>query len=405
MNDAAGGEPPDGPGVPWRRIGLTVLVPNLLNSLGQGVATTAAPLAAAAVTNSYTVAAAVAALLTVGQFCSTLPAGWLVDRVGERSAMIAASVVTGTGALLAFLGGSIVLLGAGATLIGAGVSVFAMARHAWITVVVPAPARGRTLSAVAGVTRLGTLLGPFLAAAAFHLSGHAGSAFLVVAGTAVVLLPIVITAKFPSSRISGGPDERRGVLGTMWDRRGVLLQLGLTVSVIGSMRTGRRLLVPLIGVGLGWQDASIALLIGVTGAVDLAVCYLGGALVDRVGRTSVAVGTLVLFGIAHLVLPLAIVSPAGDVLYVGSVALMAVANGVSGGLVPTIGSDLADPNSPATFLSSWRLITDAGGAAAPVVVVVASGMLGLGPASLVLACAALLAAAVLPRFARRHLGP
>lgn len=393
------------PRVPWRLIGPTVLVPNLLNSLGQSTAIIAVPLAASALTDSYAVAALVAALITLGQLASTLPAGWVVDRFGERAAMVASTAVTAVGGLLAYVGSSIPLLGAGAALIGAGVSVFAMARHAWITLAVPVSVRGRTLSAVAGVTRLGNLLGPFLAAAAFHVSGRSDAAFLVVAGTSLALLALVVIPRFPETRAASDDRGRRGVLGTMRDHRRTLLQLGLTVSVISSMRTGRRVLVPLVGVSLGWDDVSTALLLGVTGALDFAVCYLGGSLADRVGRIHVAVGTLVAFGLSHVAVALALAVPAGGVVYVVAVAVMSTANGISGGLIPTIGSDLADPDAPAAFLSAWRLVTDAGGSAAPLVVAAFAGALGLGSACLAMAFTAAIAAKLLPGYARRHLDP
>ncbi|WP_160573815.1 MFS transporter [Actinomadura physcomitrii] len=395
--------PSERPGVPWRLIGPTVLVPNLLNSLGQSATITAVPLAASALTRSFAIAALVAALITLGQLASTLPAGWVVDRFSERTAMVGSTAVTAVGGLLAYIGSSIPLLGLGAALIGAGVSVFAMARHAWITVTVPVPVRGRTLSAVAGFTRLGNFLGPFLAAAAFHVSGRSEAAFLVVVGTSVGLLVLVAIARFPESTTPTGDHGRQGVLGTLWNSRRTLFQLGLTVSVISSMRTGRRVLVPLIGVSLGWDNVSTALLLGVTGALDFAVCYLGGSLVDRVGRIHVAVGTLVAFGLSHLAAAVALVAPASDVVYIAAVAVMSTANGISGGLVPTIGSDLADPNAPATFLSSWRLVTDAGGSVAPIAVAAFAGALGLGSACLAMALTASVAAGLLPRYARRHL--
>lgn len=254
--------------------------------------------------------------------------------------MAGSTAVTALGGLLAYAGSSIPLLGLGATLIGAGVSVFAMARHTWITVAVPMPVRGRTLSAVAGFTRLGNLLGPFLTAAALQVSGRPEAAFLIVVGTSVALLVPVVIARFPETPPPPTDHDRHGVLGTLWDRRRTLVQLGLTVSVISSMRTGRRALVPLVGVSLGWDDVSTALLLG----------------------------TLIAFGLTHFVVAVALVAPAGDVLYIAGVAVMSMANGISGGLVPTIGSDLADPRAPATFLSSWRLVTDAGGAVAPIAV-------------------------------------
>ncbi|MGP4026082.1 MFS transporter [Actinomadura sp. 3N407] len=214
---------------------------------------------------------------------------------------------------------------------------------------------------------------------------------------------LVIVPRFPKTRAPSDGGGRRGVLGTMRDHRRTLLQLGLTVSVISSMRTGRRVLVPLVGVSLGWDDVSTALLLGVTGALDFAVCYLGGALADRVGRIHVAAGTLLAFGLSHVAIALALVMPAGGVVYAVAVAVMSTANGISGGLIPTIGSDLADPGAPASFLSAWRLVTDAGGSVAPLVVAAFAGALGLGAASLAMALSASIAARLLPRYARRHL--
>ncbi|MCZ9345406.1 hypothetical protein NGM37_47470, partial [Streptomyces sp. TRM76130] len=68
---------------------------------------------------------------------------------------------------------------------------------------------------------------------------------------------------------------------------------------------------------------------------------------DRWGRVAVALPALMVFGVCHLGLALAPGLPFAVYWFLGSTALMAVANGWSGGVVPTVGSDLADPRSPA----------------------------------------------------------
>jgi len=49
-------------------------------------------------------------------------------------------------------------------------------------------------------------------------------------------------------------------------------------------------------------------------------------------------------------------------------AVLGVGNGLSSGILLTLGADVAPKRHPAAFLGSWRTLTDAGGAAAPLVV-------------------------------------
>src|SRR3546814_10202879 len=49
-------------------------------------------------------------------------------------------------------------------------------------------------------------------------------------------------------------------------------------------------------------------------------------------------------------------------------AVLGVGNGLSSGILLTLGADVAPPADPAPFLGSWRTLTDAGGAVAPLLV-------------------------------------
>ena len=46
--------------------------------------------------------------------------------------------------------------------------------------------------------------------------------------------------------------------------------------------------------------------------------------------------------------------------------MIGVGNGLSSGILLTLGADVAPKGDPAPFLGSWRTLTDAGGATAPV---------------------------------------
>jgi MFS family permease len=392
------------PAVPWRQLLPTALVPNVLHGCGQGAAMPVTLLAARSLTGSSATAATVAALLTVGQLLLALPAGWLVGRYGERRVMLLATAVTAAGGTAAYLARSVWLLAVGALVIGSGAAVFTMARHTWVTVAVPAPVRGRSLSALAGATRLGLFAGPLLAAAAMRLSGGVRSGFLVVVVVCVPLAVLVLSAPFQEAGGDGAGDEAAPrVLRTVWERRRVLLTLGLTLSVVSTMRTTRRILVPLVGTAVGLDEVTVTVVVGLAAGLDFALFHAGGVVTDRWGRVAVALPALVVFGVCHLGLAFAPRLPLAVCWFLGSTALMAIANGWSGGVVPTVGSDLADPRSPAPFLGSWRLATELGPSVAPFAVAALAGALSLAAACAAVAALAALAALLLPAHARRHL--
>jgi hypothetical protein len=49
-------------------------------------------------------------------------------------------------------------------------------------------------------------------------------------------------------------------------------------------------------------------------------------------------------------------------------AVLGVGNGLSSGILLTLGADVAPISDPAPFLGSWRTLTDAGGALSPLLV-------------------------------------
>jgi MFS family permease len=391
--------------VPWRALAWSVLIPNLFQAMCQGVAVPAIPLRAHELTNSVAVAAIAAAMLSLGQLLTTLPAGWLVARFGERFAMTSSTGATILGVLLAYFAPGIGVFLVGVALIGAGGSVFQLARQSWITITVPAGVRGRTLSAVAGLNRLGSLVGPLIAAAVFQVAGNTKTAFLVSAGLSVTLLIIVLAVKVPDDDRAADRAERGpGVLTTIVANRRLLSTLGATVSIISSMRSTRRIIVPLVGVAIGLDAVTIALLVSLGAAIDVILAYTGGYITDRLGRLWVALPTMIAFAISYFLVAVVFVVPsAGIALLVTSVIIGSMANGISGGLLATMGSDLADPRQPAPFLSSWRLISDMGSNLAPWVIAGLTAVASIGVATTSLGALSVLGAVLLPRFMHRYL--
>ena len=77
----------------------------------------------------------------------------------------------------------------------------------------------------------------------------------------------------------------------MWQYRRVLSRLGLAAASLSSLRSTRQVLLPLWGVSLGLDAQTIALVVGVSGAIDFALFYASGQVMDRFGRLWAAMPT------------------------------------------------------------------------------------------------------------------
>jgi MFS family permease len=185
----------------------------------------------------------------------------------------------------------------------------------------------------------------------------------------------------------------------------VLTRLGTLVAVLATMREARRVILPLVGIAIGLSEVRVALIVGVAAAVDFSLFYVGGSMTDRLGRLWVAVPALVSFGISFLLIALVDLLPLGATWYVVAAMVMSVGNGISAGIIGTVGSDLALSRGPAAFLSSWRLITDAGAAVAPLGIAAMTAVGPVGAACVVLGATSLGTAWLLPRSLRTYLPP
>ena len=90
-----------------------------------------------------------------------LPAGWLSDRVGEKSLLVAFFFLTAAGGVVLGLAGGVVGLATGFALVGAGASIFHPVGNALISKGIRVPGRAMGINGLWG--SLGTALAPILA--------------------------------------------------------------------------------------------------------------------------------------------------------------------------------------------------------------------------------------------------
>ncbi len=367
--------------------------PTLLFALGEGAVIPLIPVIADRLGADVALAALVAAALVVGQLCGNIPAGWAVARFGERLTMGVAGIIVLAGLLGIVFAQSLAFFTAAVFLIGFCAASFALARHSFMTTRVPLTFRARALSLLGGTFRLGMFVGPFISAALLAVFGTetASIVFFAVCQVATILLvffgpdpekAVPVGAPAPRHRgdsrdaedtgepVTGSIPtvEREGVFRTMWRFRGVLARLGLAAASLSAVRSARQVVLPLWGVSLGLDAGTIAVVVGVSGAIDFALFYASGQVMDRFGRLWAALPAMVLMGSGFLALSFTHDLASAAMWYAMFAAVLGVGNGLSSGILLTLGADIAPPTDPAAFLGSWRTLTDAGGAIAPLIV-------------------------------------
>lgn len=390
---------------PFREVVLGALIPAFIFSIGIGAILPV--IAPYSVERGATLATAglIASMLPVGQILADVPAGQLAARIGDRAAMLVAGSAAVLGFLAAALAPSVLTLGVAVLLVGASYAVFHLARHSYLTEVTPAFHRARVLSTLGGVHRIGQFVGPFLGAGMIYLFGTS-AAFYVAVITAVAATVTVWLArpvrpqKDDAARGTAAPGRvvpprLRDMLG---EHRRVLLRMGTVGMLVGTIRGARQQVIPLWGEYIDLDPTTISLLFGMAGGIDMLLFYPAGKVMDRFGRLWVGVPAMLMLGVATALIPFTSTSME---LAVVSMAL-GFANGCGSGIMMTISSDIAPAQGRAQFLGVWRLLTDIGLGAGPMLLAAGAAVGSLAAGIWVTAAIGPLASAGMQRWLPRY---
>ena len=363
----------------WPSLVPGVYLPSLIFEIGIGAMVPVLAVSAGQLGANLATAAVVTAMLPIGRIVADLPAGAIAARVGDRAAMIGASGVAVVGMAMLALAPNLALLAAGVLLLGATDAVYALARQSYLTEAVPQLMRARALSTLGGVHRIGLFIGPFAGAAVAHLTGSTPAIYWLGVVTSVVAAVVVGVATDPD-RPRGRGDRPTGLLDVARTHRSLFATLGVAVLLVGAMRGARMTVVPLWAEHLGLEATTTSLVFGIAGGIDMLLFYPAGRIMDLKGRLWIAVPSMLIMGVAMLLLPLT-----SSVIAVTAVAmLLGFGNGIGSGVIMTLGADTAPPGERAQFLGVWRLLADSGNAGGPLIVSLgaALGSIGLGIATM-----------------------
>lgn len=435
-----------------RRFAPMIYGPTMLFALGEGAVIPLIPIIAASLGADLALSGLIASALVIGQVCGNIPAGYLVARVGERLTMVGAGTLALLGVAGLALAPSLGVLAVSVFIIGLCAAAFGLARHAFMTTRVPLGYRARALSLLGGSFRFGMFAGPFLGALLLGLTGTEAAAAWLFAGCLLACVFLVGFGPDPETQLqaevvpqggttrgagrstsdasdaadatdtadaTGAADtgeavtsgitlpagKRPGVFRTMVQHRAVLSRLGLAAASLSAVRSARQVVLPLWGVSLALDAQTISLVVGIAGAIDFALFYASGQVMDRFGRLWAALPAMLLMGTGFIVLAFTHDVPQATMWFAMFAAVIGVGNGLSSGILLTLGADVAPKGDPAAFLGSWRTLTDSGGAVAPVLFSAIAAVSTLGAATAAMGVIGLIGALGflrwVPRFVQR----
>ena len=351
---------------------LPLYIPAFLLSTGAGIVLPTLSIYVKSFELSYTLTTVVLAVGVIGN----IPAGILVERLGRKPSMLLGLVMIGVSTLGMGIATNFFQL-IGAQLVGGiGNALWMLARHAYMTDVIPIANRGRAIALFGGVNRMGTFAGQFCSV---FLGVNLRLPFFIFAG--IVVLNFVLCLFFiPETRRSTNQTAGkklpylRHLLEISRQHIRLLATAGVGQVCVQTLRRGCNIIIPLYAdevVGLTTQQ--IRSVVMISSAVDMSMFPIAGYMMDRFGRRFATVPGICVFATGMVLM-----SFTGTFTWLLLAAtFMRMGNGIASGTMMTLGADLAPREGTGEFLGLWRLTGDFGGSAGPVIVGNLADLFGL----------------------------
>jgi MFS family permease len=373
---------------PYDRLLIPIYLPSFLMAMSNQAMTLLLPLYALQVLDSPAYAALVVGFRGVGILLFDVPAGMLASRFGDKAVLLGGLVTHALVMLVLAVTSAEWLVPIVAIPLGSSMAAWFIGRQSYIADSSPAHERGRAIAFMAGINRSGFFIGPVAGGFVANLYGYpitfvAGAIFALVAAMIVLVSTRNIRPeKAPKETVLAVIGR---ILSSNW---GFFATSGFVALTIQLMRATQQLLVPLFGIFVGLDVATIGLIFSLCAAFDMSLFYPVGVVMDRWGRKWTGIPSMLVFVLGLVLLPFA----QGFYSLLGAGLVLALANGLSTGIVMIIGMDMAPTDQRGQFLGVWRLLGDVGTVAGPLLTGILVNVATLGAASFVVALLGLLGA-------------
>lgn len=365
-----------------RSIWWPVLAPAFLYACGTGALQPVIILAALSLGAGPALAGALVTVAAVAAGVSAIPAGYLINALGERRSMISATLFAGlmtsacVFALLTHGSRSLYVFTAAVVLLGGLEVIWSLARQAFIADTVRSDSLALAMTSLGGAQRAGQLVGPLI--------GSVLLLWLPLYSVFIMHIVMAIAATLMIARVKDGHRRSQAKSTdqpTPQVRWNAVVLAGIAIITLSMARKGKNVIIPLWGDHLHLTPSSISLLVAVGSAVELVLLYPGGRLKDSLGRTSTFVACVVLLGVGFALMPI------GTSLtwFCVGIGIASIGNGIGSGINMTVGADLSPPVGRAKFLGYWNAIGQIGSLGGPALISIIIATVSLSSAIWILA--------------------
>ncbi|HZT06754.1 MAG TPA: MFS transporter [Chloroflexota bacterium] len=379
-----------------RQLLLSLYLPALALSLGTGIATPVIPLFAKSFGVDFGAASLVVILTGFGSLAATLPAGYLMDRIGRRPILLAGPLLTALSAFLIASAHTFPELLVYRFIGGAAAQMWQQSRVTIITDTGAARSRGRQITWMMAMQRVGNLVSP--AIGGFLAAGFGLRAPFLVYGALSLLafVPTYLLVKESTPRRldrraadEGAISEWRTVINALRTRQiSCYMAAQFLANIARGQAAGSGVVLLYAAYAYDIGPSTLGLLSASNSAIGLPIGFTSGYLMDRFGRKVTIVPGFAGIFVSTLITAATAAFHAPFALFVPAFLLMNGCQSVTGGNLQVLASDLAPAQARGRFFAISRLMS-AGGAAFSPVAFSAASSLGYGASFGVRALAAL----------------
>lgn len=360
--------PPSGPMFPRRTVVWGTFVPTILFETGMGAVLPVIVATATSVGMGLDGAALLVTVVALGQILADIPAGAIAARIGDRAAMVLASFIAMIGFAGIGLAHSPVGLVLFVLLLGGASASYFLARQSYLTDITHPLRRARVMSTLGGVHRVGLFFGPFIGAGVIAVWGLRSVYLLAIFTCLAALVFVLAFGAEPGQERTAWREKfvaarERTLRQTLHEYWPVLRTLGVAILLIGAIRGARTNVLPLWAEHLGISPEATSVIFGIANAADMLLFYPAGKIMDSFGRLWIGVPAMIIMGASFAVIPFTSTYFTLSIVAV----ILGFGNGISSGILMTLGADVAPCTGRAQFLGVWRLFSDAGSVLGPAV--------------------------------------
>ncbi|MDE0009264.1 MAG: MFS transporter [Gammaproteobacteria bacterium] len=338
-----------------------------VNQLGFGAVIPVLPLYAQSFGVSQAAIGATVAVYGLARVLLSIPTGKVADWLGRRSALAAGGALSALGNLWCAVAGSYAELVLARFVAGAGAGVVLTAGMIVLADITRTATRGRTMAIYQGTFLFAVGIGPF--PGGFLAERFGLDVPFLVYGVASAIVTAVAWFGVAETRPSAHADAHGAALPLRQQLRVLAANVGFlltcTLSLVGAVaRTGALFsVVPVLArdrldltatqIGFGFAVGSI---------LGLLITYPAGALVDYYGRKSVIVPATFFTAASMLAFSLA----PDYAWFLLACAVWGGATAASGAAPAAYAADSAPPGMNAAAMSAYRMLSDIGYVAGPI---------------------------------------